>query len=742
MPQVGQVTAIVTGIVGAVSGVVATIIMVLGYRQQRAQAALAQDDEQLLNQAADQLAGTVQRQWHEEEEHRRINDPFPLPIRWINGPDKLTDHWSNILLRGPGAMSTPLSLSGHLERVNEIFGAVPSKRIVVLGKAGSGKTILTLRYLLGALDHRNSHDAVPVVLGIASWDPRKMSLREWLVYRLVDEYPGLARSAPNGLSLAARLVDSGRILPVLDGFDEIAKELCASALTALSATRFPLILTSRPDEYQAAVNAADVLSRAAVVSLVDLTIDDITDYLPRTTRTMMQSRQAVTRWDPVLAYVRQHPDKPESNNLKAVLSTPLMVGLARAVYSDTKDSDPNELLRIDRFSTSEMLEDHLLDAFIPAVYQHRAEQAPGRARRSFSAENAQQWLGHIAVDLDRLGSRDLAWWQLRDTISLQARVLVCCLVSAVGAGVLLGVTWKFGVGLGLGFGVGVALVKVGRSPIRVLPKIRGRGRELTAAVVGGVMGGIVGAIAGAVVLQLTHSTQGLVLGPLARSTGGSTFRSAATITIGIAAGFILATVAWAGIRLRESETRREGRPIPEWLMAPLAACSLCLVGGIIGSVAFGFNGGITLGIAFGISGGAIIGLEAPVDIKTAASPFGLLQTDRRNALISGILLGLALGFAVLAATLPAIGPVKAVALAFGSCLMQGIAISIAFTAWGHWILLVRGWLSITDRLPFGLPDFISDAYKRGVLRQAGAVYQFRHARLQDRLVARWHDAAR
>jgi hypothetical protein len=30
-------------------------------------------------------------------------------------------------------------------------------------------------------------------------------------------------------------------------------------------------------------------------------------------------------------------------------------------------------------------------------------------------------------------------------------------------------------------------------------------------------------------------------------------------------------------------------------------------------------------------------------------------------------------------------------------------------------------------------DFLADAYDRGVLRQAGAVYQFRHAQLQEHL---------
>jgi hypothetical protein len=72
-----------------------------------------------------------------------------------------------------------------------------------------------------------------------------------------------------------------------------------------------------------------------------------------------------------------------------------------------------------------------------------------------------------------------------------------------------------------------------------------------------------------------------------------------------------------------------------------------------------------------------------------------------------------------------------------SGLIGGIGASlgygICFTAWGQWVLFARIVLPLTGRLPWTPVTFLEDAYQRGVLRQAGAVYQFRHARLQDRL---------
>lgn len=49
------------------------------------------------------------------------------------------------------------------------------------------------------------------------------------------------------------------------------------------------------------------------------------------------------------------------------------------------------------------------------------------------------------------------------------------------------------------------------------------------------------------------------------------------------------------------------------------------------------------------------------------------------------------------------------------------------------MVLSRAWLPLTGRLPWQPAAFLEDAYHRGVLRQTGAVYQFRHVRLQHHL---------
>lgn len=303
---------------------------------------------------------------------------------------------------------------------------------MILGRAGAGKTILTSRFALTLLANRNTATdrPVPVIFTLGSWDATVSSLRDWLAEQLINTYPVLAERDSTGTTVAEQLLATGRILPVLDGFDEIPEGLRADAIIGINAalrTGDRLLLTSRPGEYEAAVEAGDVLTAAAIVRLSDLASDDVRSYLPLTTRKTRSG--TATKWDPVLDHTYQSPG---FSALAAVLSTPLMVALARAIFSDT-DADPTDLLKCT--SAAEM-EDRLLEGFVPAVYSRlRHDNLP------CSAENAQRYFGFLAAHLQRLGTYDLAWWELVTAIPRIAIGLVSgfviTLVVWLGAGMLL-----------------------------------------------------------------------------------------------------------------------------------------------------------------------------------------------------------------------------------------------------------------------------------------------------------------
>ncbi|MBE8526014.1 helix-turn-helix domain-containing protein [Amycolatopsis sp. H6(2020)] len=665
-----------------------------------------------LADAAERLAQAVASRWQREEEQRRIHDPFPLPVRWRPLPPRLTDHWANIRRVPAGATADPLDLSGELGEIAATYRRIPSGRLVVLGRAGSGKTVLTLRFVLDRLRARSPADPVPVLFGLGSWDPGAAALRDWLIDGLLRDYPGLAAAAPGGSTLAAALVEGGYVLPVLDGFDEIADGLHRAALEALNGTTLPLVLTSRPDEYAAAVAATDVLTAAAGVELTDLTPADVLGYLPRTTRRPAPDGAPGTVWDPVIGELGSDTGAA----LAAVLSTPLMVVLARTVYSDAPGDDPSVLLDSRRFPTAEAVEDHLLGSFVPTVYRDRPRWDPGRAGR---------WLGYLARHLDRLGTHDLAWWRLGGSLRRSSRIVAVVLAAMLATAVA---DW-------LVF-VPVDIVALGFLP------------GLAAGLVDGLLVGSVVGLAFGLVHGIMVVYGGLVFEPsrmqvrlrgrTGRPEGGLLRRFAGRFGAGLLGGFVVGL----GYGPVTAITRAvaNGFP-PEFGELVETAAVNTLVSGLV----FGLAAGATFGL--------ISVLETPLDLSSAASPGTLLRANRttvvRQVLAFGPLLALAIaagGRVVVELLQGVLGPLVwtlSGGLIIGAIggLGGAVAYVFAFTAWGQWLVVSRVWLPLTGRLPWATAAFLEDAYRRGILRQAGAVYQFRHARLQDHLARTFEEPA-
>jgi hypothetical protein len=139
----------------------------------------------------------------------------------------------------------------------------------------------------------------------------------------------------------------------------------------------------------------------------------------------------------------------------------------------------------------------------------------------------------------------------------------------------------------------------------------------------------------------------------------------------------------------------------------------------------------------------------PGNLPKATSPRAVLTRDRQVALLLTLMGGLAYGSAFGLAFGVAVGAASIAVhgAPFGSWatfrVVSGLAAGLAFglglsmgqTAWPSY-MLTRERLALYHRLPRSLMNFLSDAHQRGVLRQAGAVYQFRHIELQHRLANR------
>ncbi|MEE1736849.1 NACHT domain-containing protein [Streptomyces sp. BE147] len=638
------------------------------------------------NLLADRVSDFLKR----EEEQLRLWDPVPLPLRCRPVPRTLADGRHSGLGPWAGAEAVlPLDLEGPLEDLAVVYEGTRPGRLLVLGRAGSGKTILIRRFAKARLEARTptGEAPVPVIFSLGSWNPATTPLRDWLIGRLERDYPFLSGAGPDGATTwAEALIGADRVLAILDGFDEIADGLHKDALRDLTTTTVPLLMTSRRPEIEDAVKTPMFF---AGIELTDLTLDDSVDYLMPASVTARRTEAGTTPttgWEYVLNRLRLHPDEPACANLSAVLTTPLMVTLARAVYSSGRD--PVRLLTDEKLSTREALEDHLLDNFVPTAYARFLSHRPVTKRRPWRSERAQDWLGYLAGHLKQLDTHDIEWWRLGTAMSLPSRMLVSGVMTGLATGTVLALAPGFAtrretafnlllhvLGFGLAFGLlhGVmSKLRVGGAfePSRMRIRIRGGSKRVKENLLPRICGGLAG---------------GLVFGVV--------------YGLGLAVYFTAL-----------------GHP---WLVVVLIFGEWSLVG-----LGVGLGAGLTLGL--------MTGVEALIETKSSVSPSDLLNTNRTTVLAQVLAMGLTvgLGYGTVVATINnptlgvASGLVTGVMVAIGACTL---------TAWGRWVVLVRIWLPLTGRLPRAVNAFLDDAYERGVLRRAGAVYQFRHARLRDRL---------
>ncbi|MFJ9306870.1 helix-turn-helix domain-containing protein [Streptomyces cyaneofuscatus] len=683
-----------------------------------------------LADAVRNLATEVRRRWRREEEQRRVHDPFPLPVRWTSAPAALVDRAENIQRLGPGEELGRVDLDGDLRSTADVYRRIPSGRLVVLGRAGSGKSVLTIRLALDLLDPAAPYGRVPVIFSVGSWDPSATALRDWMIGRLLRDHPHLSRRPSGGATLAAALIDADLVLPVLDGFDEIAEGLRPEALDALNASSLPLVLTSRREEYAEAVRAArSPLVWAGAVELTDLTPDDLADYLPRTARAVGRADDVPeapaargSMWDAVLAELRGSgasgdSGDPAPTRLAAVLATPLMVVLARTLYSESASRDPAELLDPVRFPSVRSLEEHLLAGFVPAVYRRRAPErdSGGRRQKTPYADpaKAERRLGHLAHHLVRLDHerQDLAWWRLGRSLSRWSR------------------TWAFTLATAVSVTLAVWIVGVLLNPL-----------TLGAVLLQGLLMGPAAGLTFGAVYALTDRYGGEAFEPtrvrltLRFTHGGPVHRPLRTVALRSVQGLLGGTVAGIGCACALALERALVQRIPPLDQDVVVDTLLNMV---------------ILGLIFGSAGGLVFGamglLEAPVDVMTAATPVSLLAANRATAARQFLILAPALsvtiavgGYLIVELLRGVMGPLHwevADSVLFGAACGLGGAASyvLTFTAWGQWLVLARIWLPLAGRLPWDPSAFLDDAYRRGVLRQTGAVYQFRHARLQHHL---------
>jgi hypothetical protein len=646
-----------------------------------------------VDRVADLLAIAVKTQWERAAGERGLVAEA-IPVTWGR---------PSLPLAGPVAAAaasrrfaplpglTPAReaqlVAGDIGNLHAVYGGLRSGRLVIAGAAGSGKSGAAVLLVLAALKHRDQVRTeergkvpVPVLFTAQNWDPRREPVKQWLTGRLQQTYPLFA--GRTGAANAGGLIDAGKITVILDGLDEIGEELRPVALQALNQASFRVVVLSRTAEMASAASLRGVLQGAAAVELRVVDAATAADYLER-----VQLDPPPEGWHELINRIRANPANP----LAEALNNPLALTLIRDTYQSGDDA--RELLRrcdtiqqrVSGVQAAEEITDHLLDRVLPAAYAPQ----PGQPLPRYDVQTAQNALAKIAARMNQDNTRDLQWWRIPRWAPSAQRIIAGGLLAWLVFGLPVGLVFWF---------------------------ISGFGNGVTAAIYLGLLAGVAVGVA-----------TGLTSGPPARI--GRIRRP----------------------RLSQVFTKRN---LKFGLLSGLVICLLYDLGSGLEGARYGFGfvpglrqglvQGVALGLAFAFVSGLAIGLaNAFVDLDNTSSPSPATswRNDRAHSMTIGLVVGLVIGLiAGLAIGLPD-GLQDGVAsgleigiligfILFGlvSGLIAGLGVSHAWPT-----TLAAAQLAMHWRTPLHLMNFLDDARERNVLRTVGPVYQFRHARLQDRM---------
>ncbi|MFJ9695578.1 NACHT domain-containing protein [Kitasatospora sp. NPDC101183] len=695
----------------------------------------------------------VFQQWNKASYDRKLRAPWPIPVRWQWSRRGVASPMAAALgdaespapfppLPGvPPADARTLTAGGGIKDLFRLYGGLPSGRIALLGRPGSGKSETALLTLVEALRHRRgirnpaerAAVPVPVLLSVTGWDASRDELADWAAARIAEDHRTLRQQRQYGRRAAEKLVYGGRVALFLDGFDELEPALRQAALREIGQHAVSrVVVFARTEEFAETIRAGH-LPGATVLELAPIPGAVAARYLRH-----YQVEPAPEPWQRLMDHLERRPDSVVSR----ALDVPLGLTLVRDAFPEPEALD--DLLDEDRFATPDDVMTYLLDRFISIAYQPRQPSGPV----AYDAAQARRWLSYLAGKMREHDTYSLDWRQLPRWERAFPRIgmlgAVCTVTAAfggalvygwggfnthqirgAGAGSLVGAA----TGLVLGLAAGTASELRAFRPEGLgwrFPRSRRRRRLGFNPGVALIVGLVIGIVSADYVLNVTHQAAASLAVLLGVGTGA-----------GAIAGVSAMRVHPAPVRAGRLTWRAVYSRLP------------LLPGAAAGGLPVGFRYLFPHGVAQDAHplGGPLNGLwgmlmvsliigaaRLPSQAGIHSDPYAIWKQELRWDVVFGTLFGLCvgLGFGLRESLMWEKDVVAGIVQTIGIAVPCAICVMSASSEAGRSTLLFLQ-LHIQGEFPARGMNFLEDAYHRQVLRAEGPRYQFRHALLQDKL---------
>ena len=308
------------------------------------------------------LLSNVKKFWIDGFLEQSFQNSLLLELDKETRPESIDHPWESILqLPNQANRSLPRGT-----KIGDIFDQ-SNRALLILGEPGSGKTI-TLVELAKELVARveNSRDfgqPIPVIFNLSSWAVQRQPLLDWMAAELSEKY-----RIPKQLGRV--WLQEYRLLPLLDGLDEVKAEYRAACTEAINTYCYAfglagLAVCCRIADY---VSLPLKLKLNAAISLQPLAPRQIDEYLSNID----------------LHSVRDLIQKDSA--LLALMQSPLMLNIFSVVYRDASVEIPT----IEGENKVEKHRQQIFNAYVEFMFKRKGQNYP------YSRAETLKWLSWLA----------------------------------------------------------------------------------------------------------------------------------------------------------------------------------------------------------------------------------------------------------------------------------------------------------------------------------------------------------